>query len=116
MKKIILTIIVLILAITNIILFRDYYIKNIEIKNNNTLEMIKWKYQQREDMLKSNDRFGSKRKWKFYFIKRHSNKARETAIADYYRKQGKMTEEEILKKCGLNNSSGCAHCQDIIDK
>lgn len=40
MKKIILTIIVLILAITNIILFRDYYIKNIEIKNNNNLQDI----------------------------------------------------------------------------
>lgn len=45
-----------------------------------------------------------------------AEEAIKTAIADYYRKQGKMTEEEILKKCGLNNSSGCAHCQDIIDK
>lgn len=31
------------------------------------------------------------------------------AIADYYRKQGKMTEEEIVKKCGLKPND-CEHC------
>lgn len=30
------------------------------------------------------------------------------AIADYYRKEGKLTEEEIIKKCGLNK---CNHCE-----
>ena len=32
------------------------------------------------------------------------------AIADYYRKQGKMTEEEIVKKCDLHPHD-CEHCE-----
>ena len=32
------------------------------------------------------------------------------AIADYYRKQGKMTEEEIKEKCQLTEHS-CDHCE-----
>jgi nitrogen fixation NifU-like protein len=32
------------------------------------------------------------------------------AIADYYRKQGVKTEEEILKICGLQNGTSCVHC------
>ena len=32
------------------------------------------------------------------------------AIADYYRKEGKMTEEEIVKKCKLKpNHAACPH-------
>ena len=31
------------------------------------------------------------------------------AIADYYRKEGKMTEEEIKKKCNLKEHH-CEHC------
>ena len=32
------------------------------------------------------------------------------AIADYYRKQGKMTEEEIKEKCNLHPHD-CEHCK-----
>ena len=32
------------------------------------------------------------------------------AIADYYRKQGTMTEEEIVKKCNLHPHD-CEHCE-----
>ena len=32
------------------------------------------------------------------------------AIADYYRKQGKMTEEEIQEKCQLKPHHGCESC------
>lgn len=31
------------------------------------------------------------------------------AIADYYRKEGKMTEDEIKKKCNLKSHSSCCH-------
>lgn len=31
------------------------------------------------------------------------------AIADYYRKEGKMTEEEIKKKCNLKEHQSCCH-------
>ena len=31
------------------------------------------------------------------------------AIADYYRKEGKMTEEEIKKKCNLKDHQSCCH-------
>lgn len=31
------------------------------------------------------------------------------AIADYYRKEGKMTEEEIKKKCNLKEHSASCH-------
>ena len=31
------------------------------------------------------------------------------AIADYYRKEGKLTEEEIIEKCNLKNPV-CHHC------
>ena len=32
------------------------------------------------------------------------------AIADYYRKQGEKSEEEILKICKLENGTSCSHC------
>ena len=31
------------------------------------------------------------------------------AIADYYRKEGKMTEEKIKKKCNLKDHQSCCH-------
>lgn len=43
-----------------------------------------------------------------------AEEAIKTAIADYYRKEGTMTEEEILKKCVLNKTSTCSHCSDSI--
>lgn len=42
-----------------------------------------------------------------------AEEAIRTAIADYYRKEGILTEEEILKKCGIKNQCECAHCADI---
>lgn len=44
-----------------------------------------------------------------------AEKAIKNAIADYYRKEGKLTEEEIMKKCGLKKNSGCAHCSDKME-
>jgi len=32
------------------------------------------------------------------------------AIADYYRKDGKKTEEEIIKICGLKKETTCENC------
>jgi len=32
------------------------------------------------------------------------------AIADYYRKQGKMSEAEILEVCGLKCGNSCTNC------
>lgn len=40
-----------------------------------------------------------------------AEEAIKTAIADYLRKEGKLSEEEILEKCGLNKHTGCAHCK-----
>ncbi len=42
-----------------------------------------------------------------------AEEAIRTAIADYLRKQGKMTEEEILKKCKLEKAGECSHCHDV---
>lgn len=39
-----------------------------------------------------------------------AEEAIRNAIADYYRKQGEKTEEEIMEICGLKNCGGCAHC------
>ena len=37
------------------------------------------------------------------------------AIADYYRKEGKLTEEEIIEKCKLkNNHNACPHQIDSL--
>ena len=38
-----------------------------------------------------------------------AEEAIHSAIADYYRKEGKLTEEEIVKKCGLTEG-GCHSC------
>ena len=45
-----------------------------------------------------------------------AEEAIRTAIADYLRKQGNMTEEEILKKCKLENVGGCSHCHDVPEE
>ena len=42
-----------------------------------------------------------------------AEEAIKVAIADYYRKEGKLTEEEIIKKCGIKCNSGCCHCADM---
>ena len=42
-----------------------------------------------------------------------AEEAIRNAIADYYRKQGEKTEEEIIEICGLKNNGGCAHCHDV---
>ncbi len=42
-----------------------------------------------------------------------AEEAIRNAIADYYRKQGEKTEEEIIEICGLKNNGGCVHCHDI---
>ncbi len=44
-----------------------------------------------------------------------AEEAIRNAIADYYRKQGEKTEEEIIKICGLKPGGECVHCHDIID-
>ena len=41
-----------------------------------------------------------------------AEEAIHSAIADYYRKEGKLTEEEIVKKCGLTEG-GCHSCAKI---
>ena len=43
-------------------------------------------------------------------IKGKTEEAIHEAIADYYRKQGKMTEEEIQEKCQLKPHHGCESC------
>ena len=42
-----------------------------------------------------------------------AEEAIKTAIADYYRKEGKLTEKEILEKCGLKKENKCIHCHDV---
>ena len=42
-----------------------------------------------------------------------AEEAIRNAIADYYRKQGGKTEEEIVAICGLKNNGECAHCHDV---
>ena len=44
-----------------------------------------------------------------------AEEAIRTAIADYYRKQGEKTEEEIKKICGIKDDAGCAHCHDVVE-
>lgn len=39
-----------------------------------------------------------------------AEEAIKEAIADYYRKQGEKSEEEILEICGLKNGTSCSHC------
>ena len=34
----------------------------------------------------------------------------KTAIADYYRKQGEKSEEEIISICNLKEGTSCSHC------
>ncbi|MCL2321093.1 MAG: Fe-S cluster assembly scaffold protein NifU [Oscillospiraceae bacterium] len=38
-----------------------------------------------------------------------AEEAVRSAIADYYRKQGDKTEEEIIKICGIKEGVSCAH-------
>ncbi len=45
-----------------------------------------------------------------------AEEAIKEAIADYYRKEGKLSEEEILKKCGLTNQEKCSHCADVKEE
>ncbi len=42
-----------------------------------------------------------------------AEEAIRNAVADYYRSEGKLTEEEIKAKCGLSNAGECVHCADI---
>lgn len=42
-----------------------------------------------------------------------AEEAIKEAIADYYRKQGNLSEEEIIEKCDLNNNQGCNKCSGI---
>ena len=42
-----------------------------------------------------------------------AEEAIKTAIADYYRKEGKLTEKEISEKCGLKKENKCIHCHDV---
>ena len=43
-------------------------------------------------------------------VKIHCSLLAEEAIPDYYRKEGKLTEEEIVKKCKLKpNHAACPH-------
>lgn len=39
-----------------------------------------------------------------------AEEAIKSAIADYLRKEGKLSEEEIIKRCGLDKNTSCAHC------
>ncbi len=45
-----------------------------------------------------------------------AEEAIRTAIADYLRKQGNMTEEEILEKCKLDKGGQCSHCHDVVEE
>ena len=42
-----------------------------------------------------------------------AEEAIRNAIADYFRKEGKMTEEQITEKCKLKKNGGCAHCGEF---
>lgn len=35
------------------------------------------------------------------------------AIADYFRKEGKLSEQEIIEKCGLKENVTCCHAHNI---
>lgn len=35
------------------------------------------------------------------------------ALADYFRKEGKLSEEEIIKKCKLNSHMSCVHIHNM---
>lgn len=41
-----------------------------------------------------------------------AEEAIRSAIADYYRKENKMSEEEIIEKCGLKCGGECGCCHD----
>lgn len=41
-----------------------------------------------------------------------AEEAIKSAIADYFRRESKMTEEEIIEKCGIKNGGECSHCHD----
>jgi len=45
-----------------------------------------------------------------------AEEAIKTAIADYYRKQGKKTEEEIIEICGLKKGTTCSSCNQKSQK
>ncbi len=42
-----------------------------------------------------------------------AEEAIRNAIADYFRKEGKMTEEQITEKCKLKKNGRCAHCGEF---
>lgn len=42
-----------------------------------------------------------------------AEEAIKEAIADYYRKEGKLSEQEIVEKCNLKCSGDCCRCNDI---
>ena len=42
-----------------------------------------------------------------------AEEAIRNAIADYFRKTVKMTEEQIIEKCKLKKNGGCAHCGEF---
>lgn len=42
-----------------------------------------------------------------------AEEAIKTAIADYYKRQGILSEKEIEKLCKLSNSSACAKCHKV---
>jgi len=45
-----------------------------------------------------------------------AEEAIRTAIADYYRKQGEKSEEEIIKICGIKEGESCAHEGEISEE
>lgn len=42
-----------------------------------------------------------------------AEEAIRNAIADYFRKEGKMTEEQITEKCKLKKNGRCAYCGEF---
>ncbi len=42
-----------------------------------------------------------------------AEEAIKEAIADYYRKEGLLSEEEIIEKCSLKNNEGCSRCSGV---
>jgi len=45
-----------------------------------------------------------------------AEEAIRSAIADYYRKQGGKTEEEIIEICGLKEGASCAHEGEVSEE
>lgn len=45
-----------------------------------------------------------------------AEEAIKLAIADYFRKQGKLSEEEIVEKCGIKHGVPCCHKNNMVGK